>query len=134
MGSKVAGMRAAAATTLRNLCIEDKKYRKEFVEMGGLKGFVAQLSADADPALNHTDVQLEAVLNLQDLIEEEDGSLIEEYAKVAIQAGAVEQLKKLTQAEDEEVRGSAEEMLTILVSVLDGGSHSNALAEKVFEN
>jgi len=37
-----------------------------------------------DPALNNADVQLEAVLNLQDLLEDEEGSIIEEYVKKAV--------------------------------------------------
>jgi len=114
--SKIAGMRAAAATTMRNMCVEKEQYRKEFVEHGGIKGLVEQLAADPDPSLNHTDVQLEAVLNLQDVIEHSDESgLILEYAMQAVDAGAEERLKKLLLSEDAEVKGSAEEVLNSLV-------------------
>jgi len=109
--SKVAGMRAAAATTLRNICVEKDDYRAHFAKLGGITRLVGQLSAPPDPALNTADVQLEAVLNLQDVIETQDGILINEYALEAIKAGAEAKLKHLTQAQDDEVRLSAEELL-----------------------
>jgi len=115
--SPVAGMRAAAATTLRNICMVSDDYRKKFVHLGGLKGLVGQLSSSPDPALNQADVQLEAVLNLQDLIEDEDGNVIEAYAREANNAGAQDNLRVLAQADDEEVRGSAEELLDTLTKV-----------------
>lgn len=118
LNSSVAGMRAAAANTLRNICMEKDEYRKEFVEKGGIRGLVEQLSISPDPSLNHADVQLEAVLNLQDVIEHEDGTLIEEYARQALAAGAEEKLRALTQSDDEEVRGSAEEVLNSLQALL----------------
>eukprot|EP00933_Yihiella_yeosuensis_P006182 TRINITY_DN110862_c0_g1_i1.p1 TRINITY_DN110862_c0_g1~~TRINITY_DN110862_c0_g1_i1.p1 ORF type:complete len:305 (+),score=104.97 TRINITY_DN110862_c0_g1_i1:101-1015(+) len=109
--SPVAGMRAAAATTLRNICMEKDEYRQKFVEAGGIKALVDQLASSPDPSLNHADVQLEAVLNLQDMIETEDGATITEYAKLAAEAGAEANLKALMKAEDEEVKTSAEEVL-----------------------
>eukprot|EP00929_Paragymnodinium_shiwhaense_P070832 TRINITY_DN35965_c1_g1_i1.p1 TRINITY_DN35965_c1_g1~~TRINITY_DN35965_c1_g1_i1.p1 ORF type:complete len:298 (+),score=51.68 TRINITY_DN35965_c1_g1_i1:94-987(+) len=113
--SDVAGMRAAAATTLRNMCMEGDSVRKEFVELGGIRGLVMQVSSDtSDAVLNHADVQLEAVLNLQDIIEREDGSVIAEYAAEAVKAGAVERLKKLCLTEDDELQNSAEELLSCL--------------------
>jgi len=115
--SPVAGMRAAAATTLRNICMEDNEYRKKFVDLGGIDGLVKQLATEPDPALNHADVQLESVLNLQDLIESEDGTLINEYAQKAIDAGAEAKLQELTKAEDQEVSSSAEEVLESLSKV-----------------
>lgn len=117
MDSQVAGMRAAAATTLRNISMEKDEYRKQFVQLGGIKALVGMLSVSPDPSLNHADVQLEAVLNLQDIIEHEEGEVIEEYALEAIKAGAEEKLKVLTHAEDDEVRNSAEEVLTSLARV-----------------
>lgn len=110
----VAGMRAAAATTLRNICMEDEKYRHKFVDLGGIKALVNQLSTVPDPSLNHADVQLEAVLNLQDMIETEDGNTIPEYANLALEAGAEPKLQELLKADDEEVRTSAQEVLVAL--------------------
>jgi len=112
--SDVAGMRAAAATTLRNICMEDDKYREEFaVQLDGIKDLVAQLAAPKDDSLNHADVLLEAVLNLQDIIESDadDGTLVPRYAELAIQAGAEKELEALTKNDDEEVATSAKEVL-----------------------
>merc|ERR1712061_573885 len=97
--------------------MEADEYRKEFVAMDGLKGLVGQLASSPDPSLNHADVQLEAILNLQDMIETEDGSVIDEYAKAAIHAGAIDKLKKLCATDDEEVRSSANEVLASLAKV-----------------
>lgn len=116
LDSRVAGMRAAAATTLRNLCMESDEYRKKFADLGGIKGLVGQLQTIPDPSLNHADVQLEAVLNLQDIILDEEESVIKEYAQLAIKAGAEEKLRKLMKADDEEVRSSAEEVLQSIAS------------------
>lgn len=115
--SPVAGMRAAAATTLRNICMEKDEYRKVFAQSGGIKALVNQLSSPPDPSLNHADVQLEAVLNLQDMIETELGMVIPEYALEAKKAGAEAKLKELMRADDEEVRTSAEEVLQALQKV-----------------
>ena len=102
--SSVAGERAAAATTLRNICVEDEKYRESFVKLGGIQALVNQLDTKPDPSLNHADVQLEAVLNLQDMVETEDGQTIAEYAKLAVKAGAIPKLQQLEKSDDEEVR------------------------------
>lgn len=114
LDSTVAGMRAAAATTLRNVCMESDEYRQKFAELGGIKGLVDQLQTSPDPALNHADVQLEAVLNLQDIILDEEENVMQEYAKLAIEAGAEEKLRNLMKADDEEVRSSAKEVLDSL--------------------
>lgn len=116
LDSRVAGMRAAAATTLRNLCMESDEYRKKFADLGGIKGLVGQLQTTPDPSLNHADVQLEAVLNLHDIILDENDNVIKEYAQLAIKAGAEEKLRKLMKADDEEVQSSAEEVLQSLAS------------------
>ncbi|CAK0817069.1 unnamed protein product [Prorocentrum cordatum] len=116
IGSPLIGMRAAVATTLRNICMERDEYRAEFVELGGLDGLVKQLAvpASADPSLPLVDVQLEAILNLQDVIEDQDGNLIDKYAQKARDAGVVPLLQQLVLSEDEEVQNSANEVLTLL--------------------
>ena len=108
--SEVAGERAAASTILRNIGLEDAACRQKFVKLGGIRTFVNQLDAPPDPALDRAAVQLEAVLNLQDMLETEDGDTIPEYAKLAFEAGALEKLKPLMTADDEEVRSSAKEV------------------------
>jgi hypothetical protein len=119
INSPLIGMRAAVATTLRNICMEKDEYRAEFVEQGGIDGLVKQLSVgeSADPALPHVDVQLEAILNLQDVIEDQDGNLIDKYAQKARDAGVIPLLQQLVLSEDEEVQSSANEVLTLLGAI-----------------
>eukprot|EP00929_Paragymnodinium_shiwhaense_P089130 TRINITY_DN4935_c0_g3_i1.p1 TRINITY_DN4935_c0_g3~~TRINITY_DN4935_c0_g3_i1.p1 ORF type:complete len:287 (+),score=91.52 TRINITY_DN4935_c0_g3_i1:212-1072(+) len=117
MDAEVAGMRAAAATTLRNICMENDEYRRKFVELGGLDGLVRQLGSTPDNTPNHADVQLEAVLNLQDMIEAEDGSLLRECAEMVMKAGAEEKLRRLLDTDDEELRSSVEEVMDSLAKV-----------------
>lgn len=117
LDSSVGGMRAAAATTLRNICMESEDYRSKFMELGGMRGLVQQLDPKPDPVLNHTDVQLEAVLNFQDMIENEDGHVMTKYALLAIKSGAEEKLRKLMDSTDEEVSSAAEDSLSALTHV-----------------
>jgi len=117
LDSPVGGMRAAAATTLRNICMESEEYRGKFMDLGGMRGLVQQLDPKPDPVLNHTDVQLEAVLNFQDMIENEEGHVITKYALLAIKNGAEEKLKKLMESPDEEVKNAAEDSLSALTAV-----------------
>mmetsp|Transcript_64078 Transcript_64078/g.198384 ORF Transcript_64078/g.198384 Transcript_64078/m.198384 type:complete len:295 (+) Transcript_64078:102-986(+) len=112
MASPVAGMRATVAMTLRNLYIEREECCRQFVELGGIAILISQLSPTPDP--DFLDTQLEAVLNLQDVLEDNDGGTIEAYAKQAIRAGAEARLQQMTAAVDREVRAAAEEVLAIL--------------------
>lgn len=127
MDSTVAGKRAAAATTLRNICIDSEDRRKVCVEGGGMIGLVNQLNAVPDPALNHSDVQLEAILNLQDMVEADDGTLMVEFAQEAVNAGAVAALKRLCHADDEEVRSAAADVLSSFAKLSNGGAVSLGL-------
>lgn len=119
LDSPMTGMRLSSATSLRNICVENDDFRKAFVDQGGIRGLVGLLDMPPEPSLNHDDVQLESILNLQDTIErmEEGGSIIEEYALLAVDAGAEAKLKKLLSSADEEVRSSAQELLDCLAMV-----------------
>lgn len=110
--SMIAGMRGAAASTLRHICMERVEYKKAFVDSGGLKGFVNQL----DPSLENADLMLEAIWNFEDVITDADGNLIEVYAKLAVEQGALEKLGKLRQCEEEEVGTAAEKVLLALAA------------------
>eukprot|EP00929_Paragymnodinium_shiwhaense_P032931 TRINITY_DN18189_c0_g1_i1.p1 TRINITY_DN18189_c0_g1~~TRINITY_DN18189_c0_g1_i1.p1 ORF type:complete len:291 (+),score=60.09 TRINITY_DN18189_c0_g1_i1:132-1004(+) len=119
LSSKVARMRGATATLLRNLCMEDDGYRREFVELGGLASLVKVLgSMPVTPGLNISDVQLEVVLAILDIIESEDGASVdEECAAAAREAGAVVELRKLLDTKDQELRFTVEELLASLTPV-----------------
>lgn len=114
LDSDIAGMRAAVSTTLRDMMVENMEARLKFVEIGGTKGLIKQLNAPHDPSLNHADVQLEAVLNVQDFLEDESGEPIPEIAREVVRCGGKDELAKLLQSDDEEVRGSVEEVLAVL--------------------
>eukprot|EP00929_Paragymnodinium_shiwhaense_P080778 TRINITY_DN42147_c0_g1_i1.p1 TRINITY_DN42147_c0_g1~~TRINITY_DN42147_c0_g1_i1.p1 ORF type:complete len:282 (+),score=54.79 TRINITY_DN42147_c0_g1_i1:102-947(+) len=117
LDAPVAGMRAATSTTIRNICIEDTAYRHRFVELGGLDRLARQLSNVPPDVPNRRDMQLEMVLNLYDLIESADGMLIEDYARIAIEAGAVQGLKSMLDGANNELAGTVQEVLASLAMV-----------------
>lgn len=120
LASPICGMQSAAAMTLCNLCNEREEYRKTFVELGGIGALVAQLGSTADPALNMVEVQLEGVLNLQDLIEDDEGDVVQAYARAAVEAGAVEKLERLKAVEDGEMRDAVSDLLRCLSAEVAG--------------
>lgn len=115
--SSVAGLRGAAASTLRHICIESEEYCKAFLNLGGMKGFVNLL----DPAsVNQFDPHrsmLEAVWNLEDVTTDPDGNVIEVNARLAVEHGAITKLEKLQVLDEEEVSGAADKLLSVLVQV-----------------
>jgi len=115
--SPVAGMRVATSTTLRNLCVASEECRDEFVRRGGLKAIIKQLSQDPHPSLSHVDVQLESVLNLQDIIIDDAGNVVEKYRSEVERLGAEEKLALLSESEDDEVRLTAQELFNLLTDV-----------------
>jgi len=112
--SPVGGLRGAAASTLRNIYLGSDEYRRAFVDLGGVEGLVMHLDSPEAPSPLHSDMQYEAVCNLEDLIEDNDGNLIPEYAQCAANLGAGEKLEKLMDSEDEELKGSAEKVFAQL--------------------
>eukprot|EP00927_Polykrikos_kofoidii_P068475 TRINITY_DN63838_c0_g1_i1.p1 TRINITY_DN63838_c0_g1~~TRINITY_DN63838_c0_g1_i1.p1 ORF type:complete len:328 (-),score=67.25 TRINITY_DN63838_c0_g1_i1:123-1106(-) len=135
--ASVACMRAATLTTLRNICMENDDYRTKFVELGGLMGLVNQIGCSARDLPNLADVQLEAVLNLQDMLEADDGSLVTEYAMIVIDADVEQRLESLLPTEDEELRGCVKEVLAALATVprdekVSGGS-VNKTADDIYD-
>jgi|EP00927_Polykrikos_kofoidii_P078092 hypothetical protein len=116
LDSRITGMRVAAGTTLRNLGAVSDEFRRDVVEAGALEGIVRQLCAEPGPGLRLSDVQLEVLLNLQDLIEIGDCNVIEEYALAAVRAGAIEKLEKLCEVAEDDVRGTAKDLLDTLAN------------------
>lgn len=115
LDSDIHGLRAAVATTARDMMVDNMEARMEFFKLGGTKALIHQLTAPHDPMLVLVDVQLEAALNVQDYIEDDTtGEVIPEIAKEVVKFGGREALKKLLTSEDEEVRGSVEEILSSL--------------------
>lgn len=121
LDSEVAGMRAAAATSLHSIFMKSDAIKAEFVKLGGIGALVRQLDAvmaHKNPDVEHANELLEAVLNLHDAIENSDGAVVEKYALEAIDAGAPGKLEALLQeTEDEDVLDHAEEVLSELDEV-----------------
>lgn len=112
--SHVAGMRSATSTALRNIYTERAECRTRFVDLGGIRGLVANLDALKEPVTpqDQLDAQLEALLNLQDVIDEESMLAVQE----AVNAGALNKLEALMEVEDEDVRSTAWELFETLTA------------------
>jgi len=120
LDSPIVGMRAASATVLRDMFTERREYLDKFRELGGITRLVAQLSKPVDPSMSQADVQLEAVLNIQDLIENPNAmvpQVDEDIAREVIRAGAEEPLRRLKQTGDQDLQASADELLEMLTGV-----------------
>merc|ERR1712194_371855 len=116
--SNQVGTQAAASTCLRNIFTAREAFRQEFVELGGIEKMVGQLLAEKDPTLNNEDVQMEAMMNFQDLLEDAQGEFITEYVTKAVQLGALEKLAKLKENTEEiEVAKEADELIAKLSNV-----------------
>lgn len=129
LSSDIGGMRGAAADALRNIYLCSEAYREDFVQLGGLEALVTHLdspctaagsngSSSCAPLLRDEDVQCEAVLNLEDLIEDHQGHLIKAWAQRAVACGAVERLSKLQDSQDPELRDNAQKVLGKLAEVM----------------
>jgi len=124
MDSPVAGLRGAAASTSRHICVQHDDFREAFVSLGGMKGFVSQL----DPQSDHSEMHdpegsmLEAVWNLEDVTTDSQGNLIERYASLAAELGAIEKLTRLKKVGDSEVTPVAERVLAALAKVHQNGN------------
>eukprot|EP00929_Paragymnodinium_shiwhaense_P092074 TRINITY_DN51959_c0_g1_i1.p1 TRINITY_DN51959_c0_g1~~TRINITY_DN51959_c0_g1_i1.p1 ORF type:complete len:310 (+),score=101.39 TRINITY_DN51959_c0_g1_i1:161-1090(+) len=105
----------AAATALRNMCIVNETAAAELRKLDGLKDFVELLTAaPSDVCLRETDLHLEALLNLQDLLESRSGNPVAEAVQLAKTAGAVEKVRRLTSSGDADVKDVANDVLTLL--------------------
>mmetsp|Transcript_128057 Transcript_128057/g.362486 ORF Transcript_128057/g.362486 Transcript_128057/m.362486 type:complete len:332 (+) Transcript_128057:120-1115(+) len=121
LGSPVAGMRGAAASTLRHICTENADYCEEFINLRGMKGLVQQLDyfPTVIPVEDHTDLtgeMLEAVWNLEDIVTDPEGNLIERYARLAVEEGVVMRLQKLADVGDEDANAAAKKLLSAIQS------------------
>lgn len=125
MGSPLAGMRGALASTVRNMCMESEEYCETFTRLGGIRGFVNQLDVvsdpyvASDPFVDCADLALEAVCNLEDVMTDKSGKPIKEYAKLANEQGACEKLERLRSVDDQEVSVAAEKVLACLAQAED---------------
>eukprot|EP00443_Scrippsiella_acuminata_P004023 CAMPEP_0115252028 /NCGR_PEP_ID=MMETSP0270-20121206/43937_1 /TAXON_ID=71861 /ORGANISM="Scrippsiella trochoidea, Strain CCMP3099" /LENGTH=289 /DNA_ID=CAMNT_0002667473 /DNA_START=110 /DNA_END=979 /DNA_ORIENTATION=- len=111
-------MRAAILTTCRNMYAESDELCMNFIKLGGVEVLVRELALSTrDVAKDVADMQLEAILNILDLIEGVDGKPNEKYASKFVEAGAIDHLETVYRlSEDEEVKQSADTALQALGS------------------
>lgn len=111
LAAPVPGLRGAAASTLRHVCVADEAFCEEFVSLGGLQGIVEQL----DASLDHDELLLEVVWNLEDFTHDRFGHPTERYAALAVLHGAADRLESLQAVESEEVRAAADKLRASLL-------------------
>uniref|UniRef100_A0A0G4HF67 Nucleotide exchange factor Fes1 domain-containing protein n=1 Tax=Chromera velia CCMP2878 TaxID=1169474 RepID=A0A0G4HF67_9ALVE len=113
--SKKEGMRAATASTLRNIYVLNMDTRREFLGGEALPHFLRLLddppNSEADGESPNFDTQFEALFNVEDLVTVDD-QVVPEFAHILKQAGILKLLVALEKSEqqDEEVREFAAEM------------------------
>jgi len=113
--SLITGFRCAAVATIFNIVRVSKDYLTELIQMeDGMKAIVEQLEPVRNQEMNIAETQLEALLNLQVVLEDLDGTLIVEHADKAIHDGAVHKLKVLMDSHDEDVSEVALELYDVL--------------------
>jgi hypothetical protein len=109
LSAPIQGMRGAVASTLRNMYVQSPQAKKAFLDAGGVPLLVQQLNRDMD----NTDLALEGILNMDDLVETDAGDVDHKMAQELVTAGAVPVLRKAAEvlADDNEVREQADELL-----------------------
>eukprot|EP00928_Gymnodinium_smaydae_P034348 TRINITY_DN24360_c1_g6_i1.p1 TRINITY_DN24360_c1_g6~~TRINITY_DN24360_c1_g6_i1.p1 ORF type:complete len:272 (-),score=35.61 TRINITY_DN24360_c1_g6_i1:187-1002(-) len=112
--SNVLGMAAAVSRTLRNLYIADVECRREFANLGGIAGVVNYIISITD----NDDILLEALLDLQDLIQSDVRETIPELSTKAVEHGVIEKFQMLAKLTDDgDVRKAIEALLGIFKCV-----------------
>jgi len=111
--SQISEARQLVANTLRNIFVEDDDYREEFVEKGGISFYIKQLNAAAG-ASDDTEAQLDAVLNLLDLLEDDKQQVIPEYVDDVKKAGVESKLQSMLHTDEDELKDSIEDLLEVI--------------------
>jgi len=115
LGHSMAGLRGAAASCLRNMCTECEACHEHLAELGGIGVMVGQLDFPLDVSKDHDhDLLLEAVWNLEDMTADQDGKAFDRYCRLAVEAGAVEKLRKLREVGAGELLLAVEKLLQTL--------------------
>ncbi|KJP89115.1 hypothetical protein AK88_01201 [Plasmodium fragile] len=111
MKSNIDGMKAACAQTCRNIFVLDKKYKKEFLKLGGITQLVNLLEMppkydDSQPLYT----QLEAIYHLEDFILN-DGDEVPEFLEAVKNSNAIKSLKNLQQCPEQDVAEASNVLL-----------------------
>ncbi|SBT32297.1 armadillo-domain containing rhoptry protein (ARO) [Plasmodium ovale wallikeri] len=111
MKSSIDGMKAACAQTCRNIFVLDKKYKKEFLKLGGITQLVKLLELPS----NYNDsqplyTQLEAIYHLEDFILN-DGDEVPEFLEAVKNSNAIKNLKNLQQCPEQDLAEASNVLL-----------------------
>jgi len=106
LSSEIQGMRAAAASSCRNIYVQSNQARQAFVQAGGVQPLVGMLLLDQGNA----DLMLEIILNLEDFVETDEG-VDPTLAKLVLDAGAAPHLKTVDKLDDEELTQQAQDLI-----------------------
>ncbi|SPJ08768.1 armadillo-domain containing rhoptry protein [Plasmodium sp. DRC-Itaito] len=111
MKSNIDGMKAACAQTCRNIFVLDKKYKKEFLKLGGITQLVNLLELpsnydDSQPLYT----QLEAIYHLEDFILN-DGDEIPEFLEAVKNSNSIKNLKTLQQCPEQDLAEASNVLL-----------------------
>jgi len=111
----VLGLRVCVSGILRNIFVTDMKMRKCLADMGGVQSLVDLLW---DSSSSDEDNCLEPLLDLHDMIEDDIGMAIPEYAIQAIDAGVDQVLMALQEfSSSPEVKEAAKDLCSQLRDV-----------------
>lgn len=114
MDDQVGGLRSMAGTTLRNICAEDEVHRQSFVEFGGLEMLVNQINGNLQMSLHRAELNVEAMLNVHDFLEDESGALIQKNGRICVERGVVPRLQGLLSSKDMDLRCVEGDLLALL--------------------
>jgi len=111
----ILGLRICVSVILRNIFVTDMKMRRCFADMGGVQSLVDLLW---DSSSSDEDNCLQLLLDLLDMIEDDSGMAIAEYAMQAIDAGVYQELMALQEfSPSRELKETAKELCSALFSV-----------------
>jgi hypothetical protein len=110
--SPIPEARKEVAIIVRNIFMEDDDYRDQFVEKGGVGFFIKQLNAAA--GYSEPEAQLDAILNLMDLLEDSAGEINEDIVDQLNKAGVDATLQGMEDTDDNELKEAIEDLRDML--------------------
>jgi len=105
--------RMLVANIFRRIFVWDHGYRDEFVKKGGISFFVKQILSAAEMP-DMPNVQLDAVLNMLDLLQDHDGQAIPELVLQVRNAGIEADIRVMQTDSDDDLNQSVLELLEII--------------------
>lgn len=105
----IEGMRLYANASIRNICMVVPSAKQDFIKADGLVLFVNMLDKFT-PNAESADMQLEALLNLQDMLEDDNKEMVPAHCKQVVRE-LTPKLEKLKSHDDQDIKESADTLL-----------------------